>query len=93
MTREARSWPARPFGRATPRGALPKGLAGRAGRPLGPTSTAGVGWMKAEVKNNKVLIEILPNVWLRLRDVKEVNKKCVVFRNPISGMTCIARLS
>jgi hypothetical protein len=50
--------------------------------------------VKAVVENRKVKVEILPNLWLRLRpqDVKSVAQKVILFKNPVSGLNCLARL-
>jgi hypothetical protein len=50
--------------------------------------------MRAVVENRKVKVEILPNLWLRLspKDVRHVSRTCILFRNPISGLNCLARL-
>jgi hypothetical protein len=50
--------------------------------------------MKAVIENGKVKVEILPNLWLRLRpqDVKSVTRKVILFKNPVSGLNCLAHL-
>jgi hypothetical protein len=50
--------------------------------------------MRAIVENKKVKVEVLPNLWLRLRpqDVKSMTQKVILFKNPVSGLNCLARL-
>ena len=50
--------------------------------------------MKAIVENKRVKVEVLPNLWLRLspKDIRHVAKTCILFRNPVSGLNCLARL-
>jgi len=50
--------------------------------------------MKAVVENKKVKVEILPNVFLCLKpqDIKAVTGRVILFKNPVSGLNCLARL-
>jgi hypothetical protein len=80
--------PLRPRGRATP---LAGWAGGAATRPDGP----GVTVLKpkvVELTEKRAKIEILPNVFLRVKrnDIKAINGRVVLFRNPISQLNCIA---
>jgi hypothetical protein len=50
--------------------------------------------VKAVVENRRIKVEILPNMWIRLnpKDVKSATQRVILFRNPISGLNCLARL-
>jgi hypothetical protein len=64
---------------------------GAAAQPDGP----GVLGMKVvELTKKRAKIEILPNIVLRVKrsDIKAINGKTVLFKNPLSGLNCIARL-
>jgi hypothetical protein len=80
--------PLRPRGNATP---LEGWAGGAATRPDDP----GVKVVKVVGKGNKYYrIEILPNLVLRIREseIKAINGKVLLFKNPISRLSCIAHL-
>ena len=82
--------PLRPRGRATP-------LAGWAGGAATRPDDPGVKALKPRVVGQGgryYKIEILPNFHVRIpkSDVKAVNGKVLLFKNPISRLTCIAYL-
>jgi len=47
-----------------------------------------------ELTRKRAKIEILPNVYLRVprSEIKAINGKVLLFKNPISSLNCIAYL-